>query len=153
MGIRVTVKQDKSLGKFCKNMRSARRGTAAPRMVLNEDRIKALDELGFIWGFKTTSFYWKHSTAPFVDKMKQSNRVRPSHFILFCFGFSMNVIIHLQVETASSRFKSRVARAEQFGACWRMARFRFLFVQLRMFITFLILVHALFHHTYGSFIF
>jgi len=50
-----TVKHDKSLGKFCASMRSARRGTGAT-MTMNEDRIKALDELGFNWGNKKKSF-------------------------------------------------------------------------------------------------
>jgi len=47
--IRVTEKHDKSLSNFCKNMRSARRGTKQGK-VITEDRIKALDELGFEWG-------------------------------------------------------------------------------------------------------
>ena len=47
--VRVTVKQDKSLGLYCKIIRSSRRGTAK-RRVITEDRIKALDELGFEWG-------------------------------------------------------------------------------------------------------
>jgi len=50
--VHVTVKHDKSLGMFCKNMRSARRGTKKGA-VITEDRIKALDELGFDWGGKT----------------------------------------------------------------------------------------------------
>ena len=53
--VRVTMKQDKkSLHSFCKNMRCARRGTG--RMSITEDRIKALDELGFDWGDKNKSF-------------------------------------------------------------------------------------------------
>jgi len=36
-------------------MRSSRRGNGRGT-VINEDRIKALDELGFDWGLKTTSF-------------------------------------------------------------------------------------------------
>jgi len=44
----------KSLGKFCKDMRSARRGTSTTTAI-SEDRIKALDELGFDWGGARTS--------------------------------------------------------------------------------------------------
>jgi len=51
----VTMKHDKSLGKFCASMRSARCGTGAT-MAITEDRIKALDELGFNWGNKKKSF-------------------------------------------------------------------------------------------------
>jgi len=50
--VRVPVKQDKSLAKFCHNMRSARRGKGN-RTVITEDRIKALDELGFNWAPRT----------------------------------------------------------------------------------------------------
>jgi len=46
--VRVTGKHDKGLASFCSNTRSARRGTGAS--VINEDRIKALNELGFAWG-------------------------------------------------------------------------------------------------------
>jgi len=53
--VRVTVKHDKSLVLFCTNMRGARRGTKTG-MVITEDRIKALDELGFAWEDKLKSF-------------------------------------------------------------------------------------------------
>jgi len=46
--VRVTRKHDKSLYGFCSNMRCARRGTRTGA-VITEDRIKALDELGFTW--------------------------------------------------------------------------------------------------------
>jgi len=49
--VRGTEKHDKSLGKFCEHMRSARRGNGTGT-VITEDRIKASNELGFIWGFK-----------------------------------------------------------------------------------------------------
>jgi len=52
--VRVTVKHEKSLHRFCKNMRSARRGTG--KMIITEDRIKALDELGFEWEAKNKLF-------------------------------------------------------------------------------------------------
>ena len=55
--VRVTVKHDKSLGVFCKNMRSARRRTGGGGTVITEDRFKALDELGFEWEVKNNSFY------------------------------------------------------------------------------------------------
>ena len=45
--VRVTMKQDKSLGKFCEHMRCARHDTRKGRRVITEDGIKALDELGF----------------------------------------------------------------------------------------------------------
>jgi len=44
--VRVTMKQDKSLGRFCKTMRADRRGTRTGKFI-TEDRSKALDELGF----------------------------------------------------------------------------------------------------------
>ena len=50
--VRVPVKKDKSLAYFCHNMRSARRGTGN-RTVITDDRIKALDELGFEWAPRT----------------------------------------------------------------------------------------------------
>ena len=52
--VRVTAKQDKSLAKFCDNMKSARRRTRKGT-VINDDRIKALDELGFDWGQQKTT--------------------------------------------------------------------------------------------------
>ena len=51
----VTWKHDKSLNGFCQNMRAARRGTK-PGKVITENRIKALDELGFTWEDKLKSF-------------------------------------------------------------------------------------------------
>ena len=54
--VRVTMKQDKSLGKFCRDMRSARRATGRRTMAITEDRVKALDELGFDWGGKKMTF-------------------------------------------------------------------------------------------------
>jgi len=53
--VRVTAKHDKNLARFCEHMRSARRGTRTTRTITN-DRIKALDELGFYWGHKNASF-------------------------------------------------------------------------------------------------
>jgi len=49
--VRVTEKHDKSLAMFCRDMRSARRGTRKGK-VITEDIIKRLDELGFYWGDK-----------------------------------------------------------------------------------------------------
>jgi len=49
--VRVPVKQDKSLAIFCQAMRATRRVTTkTTRTLITEDRIKALDELGFDWG-------------------------------------------------------------------------------------------------------
>jgi len=42
----VTGKQDKSLALFCKKMRAARRGENG-KGTINDNRIQALDELGF----------------------------------------------------------------------------------------------------------
>jgi len=50
----VTEKHDKSLARFCINMRAARRGTNTGRTVINEVRINALDELGFAWDKKNS---------------------------------------------------------------------------------------------------
>jgi len=49
--VRVTVKHDNSLAKFCTTMRCARRGNGKGH-VINEDRIKALDE-HISWSCKT----------------------------------------------------------------------------------------------------
>jgi len=49
--VRVTVRHDQSFAKFSQNTRAARRGTG--RMPIIDNRIKALDELGFDWGDKT----------------------------------------------------------------------------------------------------
>jgi len=46
--VRVTAKHDKSLYMFCSHVRCARRGKGR-RTAITEDRIKALDELGFEW--------------------------------------------------------------------------------------------------------
>ena len=46
--VRVSRKHDNSLYGFCKHMRSARRGKGT--MTISDNRIKALDELGFDWG-------------------------------------------------------------------------------------------------------
>jgi len=55
--VHVTAKHDKSLGSFCREMRCARRARGnGRRKVMTEDRIKALDELGFDWGDKKKSF-------------------------------------------------------------------------------------------------
>jgi len=53
--VRVTMRHDKSLAPFCAHMRSNRRGIGT-KMTITEDRIKALDELGFVWGEKHKSF-------------------------------------------------------------------------------------------------
>jgi len=50
---RVTVKLDKSLYGFCRAMRTARRGKGSAKTLFTEDRIKALDELGFDWEDKS----------------------------------------------------------------------------------------------------
>jgi len=52
----VPLKHDKSLAEFCDNVRAARRGTGSPGTIITEDRIKALDELGFTWEDKNKSF-------------------------------------------------------------------------------------------------
>ena len=54
--VRVTAKRGKSLAKFCTHMRSARRGKGTTNTVINEDRITALDELGFDWEVKKNWF-------------------------------------------------------------------------------------------------
>jgi Holliday junction resolvasome RuvABC DNA-binding subunit len=47
--IRVTKTDDKSLGDFCNNVRRARREPGSG-IAISEERISALDELGFDWG-------------------------------------------------------------------------------------------------------
>ena len=46
--VRVAVNHDTSLYEFCANMRYARRNPGTG-MTITEDKIKALDELGFTW--------------------------------------------------------------------------------------------------------
>ena len=48
--VRPTAKHGKSLAMFCKDMRAARRGKGTRS--ITDNRIKALDELGFQWGDK-----------------------------------------------------------------------------------------------------
>jgi len=78
--VHVTVKQDKVLGKFCVNMRSARRGkengTGTSRTVITEDRIKALDELGFDWGEKTKT---KAKAKSFEDRIEELKAFKAKH--------------------------------------------------------------------------
>jgi len=71
--VRVTLKQDKSLGKFCATMRTARRGKGTGR-VINEDRIKALDELGFTWADKD-----KTKTKSFEKRIEELKAFKEKH--------------------------------------------------------------------------
>ena len=84
--VRVTEKHDKSLANFCKNMRGARRGTK-PGKVITEDRIKALDELGFTWGDKLKSFEDRIEELEAFKKKNGHVRVTAKHdksLALFC---------------------------------------------------------------------
>lgn len=47
--LRVTEKMDKKLAAYCNNLRQARRKPEAGIMIITDERIKALDELGFEW--------------------------------------------------------------------------------------------------------
>jgi hypothetical protein len=47
--LRVTEKLDKKLAAYCNNLRQARRKPEAGIMIITDDRVKALDELGFEW--------------------------------------------------------------------------------------------------------
>jgi len=48
--LRVTLTLDKKLASFCKDMTEARRKPGSKRMIITtEERIRALDELGFEW--------------------------------------------------------------------------------------------------------
>ena len=67
--VRVTGKHDKGLASFCSNTRSARRGTGAS--VINEDRIKALNELGFAWG--------GDKTKPFEERIEELKAFKEKH--------------------------------------------------------------------------
>jgi len=66
--VRVTVKQDKSLATFCKNMRAARRGTV--KRTVTDNIIKALDELSFDWDKKTKSDKAKKSLEERITDLK-----------------------------------------------------------------------------------
>jgi len=50
--LHVTATLDKNLNIFCRDMRQSRLKPDAPRMTINEERIQALDEVGFEWGTK-----------------------------------------------------------------------------------------------------
>ena len=52
--VRVTKTDDKSLGEFSNNIRRARREPGSGISV-SDERIKALDELGFDWGFSSAA--------------------------------------------------------------------------------------------------
>lgn len=62
--LRVTVKHDKNLSYFCSNIRAARRHAGRKRILkVTEERIKALDDLGFAWEPKPTQgdlAFWNH---------------------------------------------------------------------------------------------
>jgi len=74
----VTVKQDKSLAYFCNTMRCARRGTAK-RTVIAEDRIKALDELGFDWGRTTKSKGRTTKKKSFDERIEELKAFKAKH--------------------------------------------------------------------------
>jgi len=50
--LRVTKTLDKELAAFCKYTRAARRKPASTRSICTEERIKALDDLGFEWNLR-----------------------------------------------------------------------------------------------------
>jgi len=70
----VTHKHDKKLAVFCNNLRVARRGSSATTRRLNEDRIRALDELDFVWepGIGKTA-------ADFADMLEQLQEFKKIH--------------------------------------------------------------------------
>ena len=70
----VTHKHDKKLAVFCNNLRVARRGSSATTRRLNEDRIRALDELDFVWepGIGKTA-------ADFADMLEQLKEFKRTH--------------------------------------------------------------------------
>jgi len=53
--LHVTETLDKNLASFCQAMKQARRKPTSRRMNITEERIKALDDLGFEWGAKMKS--------------------------------------------------------------------------------------------------
>ena len=69
--IRVTDSCDKKLATFCSNMRKARR---KPGMIVSEERIKALDDLGFEW---VSKHYTTRSS--FEERIEQLTAFKEAH--------------------------------------------------------------------------
>ena len=71
---RVTIKHDKNLAYFCSNIRAARRHPGRRRILkVTEERIKALDRLGFAWEPKPTQgdlAFWAH-----IEELKRFKEV------------------------------------------------------------------------------
>lgn len=75
----VTHKQDKQLAVFCNNLRASRRDNSATSRRLTADRIKALDDLDFVWepGIgKTTADF-----TDMLDKLKEFQTIHGHFFV------------------------------------------------------------------------
>jgi len=68
--VRVTERFDKKLASYCNNLRQARRKPEAGVMNISEERIKALDELGFEWNIVNRSGP-KGETKTFEERVEQ----------------------------------------------------------------------------------
>jgi len=75
--VRVTRKHDKSLYGFCSNTRCARHGTRTGD-VITEDRIKALDELGFTWEDKRRPV-WRDKNKSFEGRIEELKAFKEKH--------------------------------------------------------------------------
>ena len=70
--LRVTEKLDKKLAAYCNNLRQARRKPEAGIMIITEDRIKALEDLGFEWNIiKRSGAQNNVSTKTFEERVEE----------------------------------------------------------------------------------
>eukprot|EP00557_Chaetoceros_sp_GSL56_P007306 CAMPEP_0176491316 /NCGR_PEP_ID=MMETSP0200_2-20121128/8365_1 /TAXON_ID=947934 /ORGANISM="Chaetoceros sp., Strain GSL56" /LENGTH=932 /DNA_ID=CAMNT_0017888733 /DNA_START=77 /DNA_END=2875 /DNA_ORIENTATION=- len=76
--LRVTEKMDKKLAAYCNNLRQARRKPEAGIMIITDDRIKALDELGFEWNIIHRNST-NHETKTFEDRVEELKAYKEAH--------------------------------------------------------------------------
>ncbi len=69
--LRVTNALDKSLASFCSQARSAKAKPSNGGLLMTEERIKALDELGFVWKLREKS--------PFEARVEQLKEFKEKH--------------------------------------------------------------------------
>jgi len=74
--LKVTNKLDKQLSTWCSNMRAARRNPKATGLVVSDERIKALDDLGFEWEVADT---WGRENFSFEERIAQLKAYKETH--------------------------------------------------------------------------
>jgi len=72
--LHVTASLDKSLATFCTNMRSARTNPGKVRLLVTDDRIKALDDIGFEWTVEK-----QRNRVSFEDRILQLKDFKEEH--------------------------------------------------------------------------